>query len=172
MPKFKKYVDKTLELITGTLFLAMIAITTWQVISRYILNSPSTLLEEFLRFSLIWLSMLSAAYVVGKKSHIAFTLLRDRLVNKNKLVIDIVIQASFLVFAAVIMLFGGGKAVSLTMAQISPSLQVPMGLVYLSLPISGIFILFYSFSNLLELFGEKKGSLTQEDVFLSKKKIS
>lgn len=172
MPNFKKYVDKTLELITGTLFLAMIAITTWQVISRYILNSPSTLSEEFLRFSLIWLSMLSAAYVVGKKSHIAFTLLRDRLANKNKLVIDIVIQASFLVFAAVIMLFGGGKAVSLTMAQISPSLQVPMGLVYLSLPVSGIFILFYSFSNLVGLFGEKKGSLTQEDVFLSKKKIS
>jgi TRAP-type C4-dicarboxylate transport system permease small subunit len=139
----------------------MVAITFWQVISRYVLNNPSTITEEFLRFSLIWLSMLSAAYVVGKKSHIAFTLLSDNLNNSKKIVIDIVIQAAFFVFAAIIMLYGGGKAVSLTMAQISPSLNVPMGLVYLSLPISGMLIIFYSFLNLLELLEQRKIDLNE-----------
>jgi TRAP-type C4-dicarboxylate transport system permease small subunit len=156
MQSMKKIVDKVLKVVTSTLFLIMVAITFWQVISRYVLNNPSTITEEFLRFSLIWLSMLAAAYVVGKKSHIAFTLLSDNLKNSKKIVIDIVIQASFFVFAAVIMVYGGGKAVSLTMAQISPSLNVPMGLVYLSLPVSGILIIFYSFLNLLELLEQRK----------------
>src|SRR5690625_6066752 len=78
MESVKRLVDRVLEVITITLFLVMVGVTTWQVISRYVLNAPSSMTEEFVKFSLIWLSMLSAAYVVGKKSHIAITLLRDR----------------------------------------------------------------------------------------------
>lgn len=162
MQNAKKYVDKTLEFITVTLFLVMTAIATWQVLSRYILQSPSTTTEEFIRFSLIWLSMLASAYVVGRKSHIAITLLSDRLKHTKKLVLDIVIQVSFLVFAAVIMVYGGIRAVSLTMPQISPSLSIPMGLVYLVLPVAGILIIFYSCFNIIELLDEKKTSLTEE----------
>lgn len=74
MKKAKKYIDKTLEFVTIALFLVMVAVTTWQVIARYVLNNPSTITEEFVRFSLIWLSMLAAAYVAGKNGHIAITL--------------------------------------------------------------------------------------------------
>jgi len=162
MKNTKKYIDKILEFITVTLSLVMVAVTTWQVLSRYILQNPSTTTEEFIRFSLIWLSMLAAAYVVGKKNHIAITLLGDRLKHTKKLVLDTVIQCSFLVFAAVIMVYGGIRAVSLTMAQISPSLSLPMGLVYLSLPVAGILIIFYSCFNIVELLDEKKASLTKE----------
>lgn len=163
MKIIKKYVDKTLLIITGSLFLVMVGIMMWQVISRYILNSPATVTEEFLRFSLIWLSMLAAAYVVGQKKHIAITFLRDRLKDRNILVIDIFVQVIFLVFSAVIMVYGGIRAVSLTMAQISPSLGIPMGLVYLALPISGILIIFYSVLNLKELFTEKEKAIEVKD---------
>lgn len=156
MEKVKKCVDKMLELITVTLLLVMVAVTTWQVITRYVLNSPSTATEEFVRFSLIWLSMLAAAYVVGKKSHIAITLLSDRLKERKKLVLDLVIQSSFLVFALVIMVYGGLRAVSITMTQISPSLSLPMGYVYLSLPVAGVLIIFYSSLNIIELLNMNK----------------
>lgn len=169
MKRIKVLSDRTLEFITGTLFLIMVAITMWQVISRYILNNPSTVTEEFLKFALIWLSMLAAAYVVGKKSHIAFTLLSDRLKDQKKLTIDIVIQIGFLFFSAIIMVFGGVKAVSITMAQLSPSLQLPMGLIYLSLPVSGVFIFFYSINNLLELFVERKASFINNESLTNEK---
>lgn len=163
MIKIKKYVDKTLLIITGSLFLVMVVVMMWQVISRYILNNPTTITEEFLRFSLIWLSMLATAYVVGQKNHIAITFLRDRLKDRNKLALEIFVQAIFLLFASIIMLFGGIRAVSLTMAQISPSLGLPMGLVYLALPVSGILILFYSILNLKDLFTKKENALSEID---------
>ncbi|HLR22109.1 MAG TPA: TRAP transporter small permease [Pseudogracilibacillus sp.] len=159
MESVKRLVDRVLEVITIILFLVMVGVTTWQVISRYVLNAPSSMTEEFVKFSLIWLSMLSAAYVVGKKSHIAITLLSGKLVDSKKLILDIIIQAGFTAFGAIVMVYGGFKAVSITIDQISPSLQISMGLVYLSLPVAGILMIFYSLINILELVKEKKAGL-------------
>jgi TRAP-type C4-dicarboxylate transport system permease small subunit len=152
----KKIVDRILETLTVTLFLVMIVVASWQVISRFILNSPSTITEEFLRFSLIWLAMLAAAYVIGRNTHIAITFLRDKLKDRSRVKLDIFVQIIFVLFAVIIMLFGGGKATTLTMGQLSPSLGIPMGLIYLSLPISGVFSLFYTTYNIVNLLKEKK----------------
>ncbi|MFD2215615.1 TRAP transporter small permease [Metabacillus endolithicus] len=156
MRDVKKSVDRVIEFLTCTLFLLMVAVASWQVLSRFILKNPSTFTEELLRYSLIWLAMLAAAYVVGKNEHIAITFLRDRLIEESRIKLDILIQSIFLLFSAIIMVYGGAKAASLTMAQISPALHVPMGFVYLALPVSGVFILFYSTTNILELLHKKK----------------
>src|SRR5699024_12867719 len=92
MESVYRLVERVLECITIILFLVMVGVTTWQVISRYVLNAPSSMTEEFVKISLIWLSMLSAAYVVGKKSHIAITLLSGKLVDSKKLILDYIIQ--------------------------------------------------------------------------------
>ena len=156
MNKIKYYLDKIVEFITVFLFSLMIIITPWQVISRYILKNPSTTSEEFIRFSLIWLSMLAAAYVVGKKSHISITLFSDSLNSQKRKIIDAFIQFSFLIFAIIILIYGGLKAVSLTMGQISPSLNLPMGYVYLALPVSGLLIIIYSIINIINIFQDKR----------------
>lgn len=155
MNKVKRAIDRIVEFITSILFLVMVAVTTWQVITRYILNDPSANTEEFLKYSLVWFSMLAGAYVVGKKKHIAITLLHERLKENKKLLVDIIIQISFFIFA-LIMLYGGAKAVSFTMTQTSPSLGLPMGYIYLSLPVSGILMFFYSFVNLFDIVKENK----------------
>jgi len=156
MKHVKKSIDRVIEFLTCTLFLIMIAVASWQVLSRFILKNPSTFTEELLRYSLIWLAMLATAYVVGKSEHIAISFLRDKMDEDSGFKLDIVIQAFFLLFSATIMVYGGIKAVSLTMAQISPALHVPMGFVYLALPLSGVFILVYSTINILEIVNKKK----------------
>lgn len=156
METVKVYVDKILLGVTATLFLIMVAVTTWQVIARYILSNPSTITEEFIRFSLIWLSMLAASYVVGKRSHIAFTMISDRFKGKNKVGLELFIQSAFLLFSLAIMTYGGVKAISITMSQLSPSLGIPMGYVYLSLPVSGLLITFYSIVNMAQLLTKYK----------------
>lgn len=159
MMNIKKSVDRVLEFLTCTLFLIMVAVASWQVLSRFVLKNPSTITEELLRFSLIWLAMLATAYVVGMNEHIAITFLRERLIKESRIKLDIIIQIAFLLFSATIMVYGGAKAVSLTMSQISPALHVPMGSVYLALPISGVFILFYSTMNILNLL-KKRNDVT------------
>lgn len=153
---FRKYLDRTIETITCMLLMIMVVVTSWQVISRYILNNPSSVTGEFLRFGLIWFSLLAGAYVVGKKSHIAITFLSNGIKSEQtKRVLEVIVQISFILFA-VMMIMGGTKAVSVTMAQISPSLHLPMGYVYLSLPVSGVTILLYCLINLTDLFSSKQ----------------
>ena len=101
-------------------------------------------------FWLVWVAMLASAYVVGKKSHLCVTLLSDNLNEKGKLFLEIVVQVLFILFAAVIMIYGGWQASLVTMGQISPSLSIPMGYVYLSVPVSGAIMLLYSVMNLLD----------------------
>lgn len=152
MKQIKKYLDKSLEWICGITLIVMVLVVMWQVIARTILNNPSTLTEEFVRFSLVWLGMLSSAYVVGKKSHLAVTLLSDSLNKKNKRILEIIVQILFVLFSIIIMIYGGSKATSLTMSQISPSLSLPMGYIYLSVPVSGVIMLIYSLMNLYGIF--------------------
>ena len=153
---FRKYLDRTIETITCMLLMIMVVVTSWQVISRYILNNPSSVTGEFLRFRLIWFSLLAGASVVGKKSHIAITFLSNGIKSEQtKRVLEVIVQISFILFA-VMMIMGGTKAVSVTMAQISPSLHLPMGYVYLSLPVSGVTILLYCLINLTDLFSSKQ----------------
>lgn len=114
------------------------------------MNNPNTVTEELVRFGLVWVAMLASAYVVGKKSHLCVTLLSDNLNEKGKLFLEIVVQVLFILFAAVIMIYGGWQASLVTMGQISPSLSIPMGYVYLSVPVSGAIMLLYSVMNLLD----------------------
>ncbi len=85
--------------------------------------------------------MLASAYVVGKKGHLAVTLLSEKLQGKQKnaffrIYCSIVVPTFF---AGVIMIFGGWNGVVITLGQISPSLAIPMGYVYLAVPVAGVF---------------------------------
>ena len=150
MEKIRMTLDKLLEMICSAIFVVMIATVLYQIFTRTVLNNPNTMTEEFVRFGLVWLSMLATAYVVGKRSHLAVTILSDNLNAKNKRMLEIIVQVLFLVFAAVIMVYGGWKAMSVTMGQISPSLSLSMGYVYLSVPISGFIMFVYSLLNLMQ----------------------
>ena len=108
------------------------------------------LTEELFRFGLVWVAMLASAYVVGKKGHLCVTLLSDNLNEKGRRFLEIVVQVLFLLFAAVIMIYGGWQASMVTMGQISPSLSIPMGYVYMAVPVSGAVMLLYSLMNLLD----------------------
>lgn len=150
MKNIRMLLDKTLEFVCSSVFVIMIVTTLYQIFTRTVLNNPNTVTEEFVRFGLVWLSMLALAYVVGKRSHLAVTLLSDHLTVDKKELLERVIQILFLVFAAVVMVYGGWKAVSVTGGQISPSLSLSMAYVYAAVPVSGFIMFVYSVMNLLE----------------------
>ena len=150
MKAFRNGLDKFMEILCSTILAAMVLIVLYQVFARKVLNNPNTVTEDLVRFGLVWVAMLASAYVVGKKSHLCVTLLSDNLNEKGKLFLEIVVQVLFILFAAVIMIYGGWQASLVTMGQISPSLSIPMGYVYLSVPVSGAIMLLYSVMNLLD----------------------
>lgn len=164
MVKVRKAIDQMIAFVTCSVLVFMVLTAVWQVFTRYVLNSPSTVSEEILRHSLIWLSMLGGAYAFGKKKHIAIELLVEKLPKNKALPVSILIEVLILAFAVLVMVIGGSRIAALTMAQTSASLGVPMGLIYLSLPVSGILIISYSLMAVYDAAVKKKVELYADDL--------
>ncbi len=152
---FKKKLDKLLEKILILLMCVLVLNVLWQVLSRYILASPSSFTDELAGFLLIWVGMLGAAYVVGQKEHLAIDLLLQKSSPEKQKRMTIFIHSSIALFALFVMIIGGGwLVITRFMFHVnSAALGLPLGYVYLVIPISGLIIFIYS---LLFLFSENK----------------
>lgn len=146
MEKLKINIDFVLKWILVVIMAAMTINVLWQVFSRFLLQSPSSFTEELARYMLIWLGILGAAYVAGQKMHLAIDLLPTKLTGKSKAILDIFINLSIFVFALTVLVIGGIRLVIITLMlnQISAAMQVPLGYIYLVLPLSGLLMMFYS----------------------------
>lgn len=151
MNYLKNIVDKILSYLVIIISSLLVICVLWQVISRYILGTPSVFTDEIARFMFMWVGLMGAAYAVSLKRHLAIDLLTQKLTGKSKLVSEIIILLSTMLFASLVMIYGGIGLVSKTLStgQISPAIGMPMGLVYIAIPFSGCAILFYSLVDLI-----------------------
>ena len=159
MKTLKNKIDKIIEIVLIGLLSMMVFNVSWQVFSRFILGDPSSWTEELTRYSLIWLGMIGSGYVTGKKMHLAIDYFANKSKQPTRSYIEIFIQSAVLLFALTVMVIGGINLVGLTLylEQISASLQIQLGYVYLALPISGLLIIFYSAENIYETIKQMKG---------------
>jgi TRAP-type C4-dicarboxylate transport system permease small subunit len=125
----------------------------WQVFSRYLLSSPSSFTDELAGFLLIWVGVLGAAYVAGRKEHLAIDILIQRSPPARQRFLLYLIHSLIFLFALSVMVTGGFILVySRFVLQVkSAALQLPLGFVYIVLPISGLIIMFYEVFHMLNL---------------------
>ncbi|WP_428910768.1 TRAP transporter small permease [Niallia sp. Krafla_26] len=154
----KVVIDRITEILTGSLLAFMVIIAVWQVFTRFVLQSPSIVTEEMLRYGLIWLTMVGGAYVYGKNQHLAIVFIARKFPEKIQPLIALFVEASVMIFAIVMLIMGGMNTVQNAVGQVSPALQMPMQYYYLSLPVGGGLFLFYSAFNLAGLTKKNKQS--------------
>ena len=142
----KRLVDRLLGSFLVFLMGLSVVNVLWQVFSRFVLGSPSSFTEELARFLLIWIGVLGAGYAAGQRDHLALELLPEKLEGASYEWVQILIQSCILLFAVPLLIVGGARLVflQLTLGQTSASLNVPMGYVYLVLPLSGVAMVFYA----------------------------
>ncbi len=147
---FRAKLDKAVATLLIVILAIMVVNVTWQVVSRYVFQSPSSFTDELSRYMLIWLGMLGAAYVAGKDDHLAIDLLPQKLTGRAKSRLMIFIHIIVMAFVLPVMILGGGNLVYITfvLEQKSATLQVPLAFVYAIIPLSGILILYYQLSNI------------------------
>ena len=117
--------------------------------TRFVLQDPSIITQELMRFSLIWLAMIGSAYAFGYDAHLSFGIFKDKVKGKARIWLFTAIDLAVIGFTLFVLVIGGYIIASATMAELSPMLGVPMGYIYSILPISGLFILFYEINNLI-----------------------
>lgn len=151
MNKLKKGLDHILNVMTGASFLAMVALTFWQVVARYVLKSPSTWSEELVSYLFAWASLLGACLVTGERGHMNIPILVDRFTAPVQKIFAIGTEVIAFLFSTIILVFGGVQIASLAMGQLTSSLGVAVGFFYIILPLSGVLNAIYAILNICEI---------------------
>jgi TRAP-type C4-dicarboxylate transport system permease small subunit len=154
---------RAVERAVGWMLVALMSIAVlnvlWQVFTRFVLADPSRFTDELARYLLIWIGLLGAGYAVGRNMHLAIDLLPSKLTGRSRWYLNLLIEASVFTFALAVLVVGGIRLVTLTLTlgQTSAALHVPLGYVYLVLPLSGLLMMFFSigavFRHHIELHG-------------------
>ena len=160
MHKVKAGIMQVLGFVIIALFAFMTLIGTYQIVTRYFFNRPSTVSEELLTYAFTWMALLASAYVFGKRDHMRMGFLADKLIGAPRKYLEITIDLLTFLLAAVVMVYGGISITKLTMIQTTASLRVPMGYIYVIVPVTGIIIMMFSLMNAADMlhtdFGKKE----------------
>jgi len=161
--KFKATLDKILERALVVIMAIMVINVLWQVGSRFLLQSPSSFTDELARYLLIWLSMLGASYVTGKRMHLSIDLLAQRSGPERRKKLNTLIYSIVAIFAFLVMVVGGSRLVYVvsSLGQTSPALEIPLSVVYIVLPIGGLIIIYYSIINILHPVAQDDESIAE-----------
>jgi len=167
MDKITTLITRILSISLIILMVGMVLDVCWQVFTRFILQDPSSYTEELAGFLLIWIGLLGSSYALYTKSHLGIDIITSKLTGFKKQLSQLMIHIIVILFALFILVIGGIRLVNITLTlnQISPALGIPMGYIYLVLPLTGLLMIYYSLVFISE-------SYLKTDQINSEKKIS
>lgn len=147
----QKVVDKIIAGICLVVFTALVAIVTWQVFTRQVLNNSAPWTEEAARYTFIVLAMFAAAYVFSERGHIAVEMLLEKLPGKAQKSASVLIELLVAFFIGSAFVYGGSLLSQNAWNQNSATLPLTVGQVYAVVPIAGVIILFYCLVNIVHV---------------------
>jgi TRAP-type C4-dicarboxylate transport system permease small subunit len=162
LDKITAVITKVLSIFLIILMAVIVLDVSWQIFTRFILQHPSSFTEELAGFLLIWIGLLGASYAYYKHAHLGIDILTARLKSGKRLTVEVLINFIVLLFALFVLVIGGFRLVDITFTlnQISPSLEIPMGYVYLVLPLTGLLMIYYAIFFILRTL--KRGKIEEE----------
>lgn len=129
--------------------LVIVVIVSAQVFSRKVLNTSIRWSEEVALLLMVWMAFISMAIGVEKDLHIAIVMFFNKFPKKVQFVITKVNTIATLFFGIILVVYGS-RLVASTMSSTLPATQWPAGILYLMMPVSGVFIVYFT---VLSLFG-------------------
>ena len=160
MKNIRAVLNTILAVLGGGSFAVMVALTCWQVFTRYVLGAPSTWSEELVGYLFAWMALFGACLVTGERGHMNIPILVDMAPGAGKKALLCLAEIIAFLFSAVILVYGGLRITKLAMGQMTSALGVPVGVFYAVLPLCGGINLLYTAMNLMEIIrnGEEEGA--------------
>ncbi|WP_152655616.1 TRAP transporter small permease [Oceanobacillus sp. CFH 90083] len=134
--KIIRWLDKHFEeYILVCLSALTVIIIFLQVIMRYVFDNSLTWSEELARYMFIWLIYIGVSYAVKEKRHLGVDAITMLFQEKGKLMIALLANVLFLIFALVMTYFG--LDIVLRITRESAALQIPLSWIYAA-PVAGM----------------------------------
>ena len=148
-------IDKGIKIVLIAAFSLMVIASTAQILFRFVLNLPLDWTEELSKYMFVWSTMLACAMYTRNRQHSTVDLVQSLLPDKPKRLLQLVVDIGC-IFFYIIFIAGGCVLTVITMNRLTPATQVPMGLMYLSVPVSGVLMIMMTVENILRDWQEGK----------------
>lgn len=138
--------------IAGILMMVSATIVCYEVVARYVFNSPTIWTMEVAVYILVWFGFVSMAFVQKNERHIRIDLIIGKFSPRMRAYWDAFSMVFTLFFAFIFTYYGWGMFIhSVRMNEISPSmLGAPMWIPKLALVLGGIFLSLQLIKNIVE----------------------
>ncbi|WP_158736827.1 TRAP transporter small permease [Alteribacillus sp. YIM 98480] len=156
-----KTINRSTEAVTILALAIMVIIVFIQVISRALIGSSFSWTDELARFLMFFIIFVGAGIGFQHGSHITIEILFDRLPRKYKKLAQSLITILSIVFLIVLSVQGFKTSLG-SMSQTSPALNLPMGYVYLIMPLAAFLMIINLIDLNIKAFVDKEISLENE----------
>jgi TRAP-type transport system small permease protein len=155
MDSVRRLVDKSVDAATILLLCSMVVIVFAQVLFRYVVQSSPPWTEEFSRFNFIWLTFMGSTAVFRRKGHLIIDTLVMLLPPRVNRVLNVPVQ----IMISVLLLILIDKGIELCRSgwlTRASTMHISLTVIYLSVPVSAVLMLFYQLSWLVDLIKERE----------------
>lgn len=155
MNRLIKTVEKV-QITAGIVFLVIFFLSTLlQIITRY-LGMSVLWTEELANYTFIWAIFMGAAIMVNHKEHFTFDLLQMKVKGKNKLYLNISIEALLVAFNLLITMYGFQLLQHFWNYTWETVPAFKMGFVWLAVPVMSVTMILYSVNHIVNSISSLK----------------
>lgn len=137
------------ELVAIVLMGVLAILLLAQVAGRNIMNAPLFWSEDVIHILFVWVSLLGAAIAWRRRAHLHISIGAERLPLRWRRLLPL-LTSIVAVSVAAVLITQGWIATQQNMRQLLPITRIPVGWLYLALPVCGTLILLYSLVHLYE----------------------
>ena len=149
MVKKQNLLEKIVDNIGAFIMFSILFVSFYQVVARYVLNTPLFWSEELTRYLLIWMAMIGSAMALSKHEHVSITTFSNRLSPGGQKVMHY-LRNFVLSIVLIFILYYGYTFAILNSTQYSPSIYwLSLFWACLALPVGFTLMLLYVIKDIL-----------------------
>lgn len=153
--KILNTIDNIIEYLCMGTLVVLVCIVFFQVFTRYVLKFTPRWSEETSVILLIWLGFITMAIGVKKGMHLSISAIVDLFPKPVRKVIYYFDELAVMIFGIILFIYGKDLSVA-TMSSTMPATQLPSGVLYAILPVSGALIIIYTIIRIFDLIIDKQ----------------
>ncbi|GBF10656.1 TRAP transporter small permease [Tepidibacillus sp. HK-1] len=140
LKKIDRYFEESIVVV---LFSLMVILTFVQVLSRFVFHLSLGWSEEISRYLFVWLVYISAAMAAKHRRHIRVEIIDQLFPRAVSKWFGLLSDLLWIAFSLLVAYYGYNLVVLISgHGQLSPAVQLPMGLVYIIIPFGFFLIAF------------------------------
>ncbi len=150
MARFNQIVDVVLFHLLAAALAGLVAICFLQVVMRYVFAASFTWAEEISIILMLWAAWGAACLALKQGAHLRVRLLEERLGQRANLILRLILYALAIPFLIVITVVSRTVLEAMDFQTLMSLPQVPMNVMYYSVPFGSILMIYYLLRLLIE----------------------